>query len=131
MTSSVDRAPTMRIVTAADVPPIPLGGAGSQQVLLGEPCGDRSPLLMGITTLLPGGTSALIEHDTAEIAYVLSGSGWMVSDRSEHAFTAGDAIFIEARCWHAIRAGGDGVQMLYVFPTPGVPATRVHESSAS
>lgn len=123
--------PTMRVVTASRVPGVPLGEAGSQQVLMGEPCSDGSPILMGITSILPGRTSALIEHDTAEIAYAISGSGWMIGEGSEHAFAVGDAILIEPRCWHAIRAGDDGVRMLYVFPTAGVPPTRAHGSSAS
>jgi len=131
MTLDADVGATIRTVRAADVPTLPLGAVGTQQVLLGQPRGDSSPLLMGITSLRPGQTSALIEHDTSEIAYVLSGSGWMVTDREEHPFTADDAMLIEGRCWHAIRAGDDGVRMLYVFPTPGVPPTRGRGSAAS
>ncbi|MGI8720815.1 MAG: cupin domain-containing protein [Geodermatophilaceae bacterium] len=89
---------------------------------------DGSPLMMGITTLRPGRTTPLIEHDTAELAYVLSGSGWMVTDTSEHPFEVGDAVLIDARCWHAIRAGADPVRMLYVFPTPTAPPTRTQGS---
>lgn len=117
----------MTTVPSSQVPAVPLGEVGAQQVLLGEPRGDGSPLLMGITSLFAGQTSALIEHDTAEIAYVLSGSGWMVGEDSTHPFAAGDAILIDARCAHAIRAGDDDVQMLYVFPTAGVPPTRAYE----
>lgn len=131
MTSADSGAPTMRIVSTGAVPPITLGDGGSQQVLLGEPRGDMSPMLMGITSLMPGRTRALIEHDTAELAYVLSGSGWMVGEATDYVVTAGDAILIDAKCWHAIRAGTDGVQMLYVLPTAGVPPTRVHEESSA
>lgn len=122
--------PNMRVVTSARVPSAPLGDAGSQRVLLGEPCGDDSPMLMGITSLLPDQTSPLIEHDTAEIAYVIAGSGWMFGEGTEYAFTVGDAILIKPRCWHAIRAGNEGVEMLYVFPTAVVPPTRSRTSSA-
>jgi quercetin dioxygenase-like cupin family protein len=69
-------------------------------------------------------TSALIKHETAEVAYVLSGDGWLVTDRAEFPFTPGDGILIETRCWHAIRAGDEPVEMLFVFPTPTVPATQ-------
>lgn len=72
----------------------------------------------------PGQTSPMIEHDCAEVAYVISGDGWVITDRTAHPFVAGDAILIEARCWHAIRAGQAPVQMLYVFPTPSPPPTR-------
>ena len=109
------------------MPHAALGEGALQQVLLGEPCGDTSPMLLGITTLMAGRTSALIEHDTAEVAYVIAGSGWMVGEVMDQAFAAGDAILIDARCWHAIRAGVEGAQMLYVFPTAGVPPTRVAE----
>ncbi|WP_424531611.1 cupin domain-containing protein [Sphaerisporangium viridialbum] len=119
-------APTTRVVHASEVPAVPLGDAGTQRVLLGAPHADGSPLLMGISQVLPGRTSALIEHASAEIAYVLSGTGWMVTDTSEHPFGPGDAILIEEGCWHAIRAGEEPVEMVYVFPGSAVPATRAH-----
>ena len=122
--------PKVRVVTSARAPSAPLGDAGSQRVLLGEPCGDVSPMLMGITSLLPDQTSPLLEPDTAEMAYVIAGSGWMIGDGTQYAFTVGDAILIEPRCWHAIRSGNEGVGMLYVFPTAAVPPTRSHTSSA-
>lgn len=106
------------------MPQLSLGDVGTQLVLLGRPRADSSPMLMGITMVRPGQTSPLIEHDTAEICYVLVGSGWIVTNRSEHPFAPGDAILIEARGWHAIRAGEDQVRMLYVFPTPDTPPTR-------
>lgn len=115
---------SIRIVPSAAVEPVPLGDVGSQRVLLGEPLGDQSPLLMGVSSVAAGRQSPLIEHDTAEIAYVLKGSGWMVTDTSQHGFVAGDAIVIDARCWHAIRAADDGVEMVYVFPARAVPPTR-------
>jgi quercetin dioxygenase-like cupin family protein len=119
-------ASTMRIVHASEIPALPLGQVGSQRVLLGAPRADGSPLLMGISHVHPERTSPLIEHDSAEIAYVLSGTGWMVTDESEHPFAPGDAILIEQGCWHAIRADQEPVEMLYVFPGSTVPATRTH-----
>ena len=116
--------PSIRSTRAADVPETALGTAGVQRVLLGGPRPDGSPLLVGLTRVRAGATSPLIEHDTAEVGYVLAGAGWMVTDTSEHPFAAGDAILIDARCWHAIRAGDSPVEMLYVFPTPTAPPTR-------
>lgn len=127
MTTNSGR-PTIRTVPTDRAKPVSLGDVGSQQLLLGESGATASPMLMGVTLIRPGRTSPLIEHDTAEVAYVLSGSGRMVTDTSEHPFVAGDAILIEARCWHAIRAGDGPVRMLYVFPTPTVPPTRRHHS---
>ncbi len=85
-------------------------------------------MLVGVTTVEPGRTSALIEHDTAEVAYVLSGDGAMVTDRGEHPFGPGDAVLIEPGCWHAIRAGKSQVRMVYAFPTPSVPPTRARRA---
>lgn len=118
--------PTIRTVTSGSVPVLPLRDAGSQSILLGGPAQDGSPLLMGITVVQPGRTSPLIEHDTAELAYVLSGTGWMVTDTAEHPFAPGDAVLIDAGCWHAVRAGEAPVEMLYVFPTATAPPTRTH-----
>ncbi|MFG2043037.1 cupin domain-containing protein [Dactylosporangium sp. NPDC048998] len=114
---------------AADTAPVPLGEVGVQRILLGAPRSDGSPLLMGVTQVRAGQTSPLIQHDTAEVAYVLAGSGWMVTDSSEHPFAPGDAILIEAGCWHAIRAGEAPVEMLYAFPAPEAPATRTYRST--
>lgn len=84
---------------------------------------------MGVSYVRPGMTSPLIQHDTAEVAYALSGGGSMITDTVEHQFMSGDAILIDAGCWHAIRAGTEPVRMLFVFPTPTAPNTRRHPSN--
>ena len=122
---------TVRIVPTASVQPVPLGAAGSQRVLLGGAAVGRSPLVLGLTQILAGQTSQLIAHDTSEVAYVLAGSGWMVTDTSRYPFAAGDAIVIDALSWHAIQASDVPVQMLYIFPTPAIPPTRIHRSTRS
>lgn len=129
MTGAADPLPTIRILHSGDVPSTQLGEAGSQRVLLGGSHDDGSPLLMGVTVVRPGHTSALIQHDSAEICYVLSGEGYMISDRSEHSFGPGDAVVIEQGCWHGIRAGQDPVEMLYVFPSVLAPVTREHRAA--
>jgi quercetin dioxygenase-like cupin family protein len=116
--------PTVHTCNRDDVPAVEAAEGVVQRVMAGHSRGDGSPLLLGVTTVAAHRTSRLIEHDTAELAYVLSGSGWMVTDTAAHAFRAGDSILIDARCWHAIRAGENPVEMLYVFPTPAVPPTR-------
>jgi gentisate 1,2-dioxygenase len=118
--------PTIRTIRAADVPAALLGTAGVQHVLFGTPRADDSPILMGVSQVRPGMTTALIQHDTAELAYVVSGEGYIVTDRAEFPFAPRDGILIESGCWHAIRAGDEPVEMLFVFPTPTAPDTRVH-----
>jgi len=118
--------PTVHTCNLDEVPVVEVGEGVVQRVLAGGARGDGSPLLLGVTTVAARRTSRLIEHDTAEVAHVLSGSGWMVTDSAEHAFRAGDAILIDAGCWHAIRAGEAPVEMLYVFPSPDAPPTRQH-----
>lgn len=118
------------MVSPAGIERVPLGESGTQRVMVRATCGDRNELLMGISSLPAGHRSPLIEHDLIEVAYVLGGSGWMVTDNAEHPFAAGQAIVIAARCWHSIRAGAD-VEMLFVFPTSSVPPTRKHESESS
>jgi len=116
--------PTVRTCNVEDVPVVEVGAGVRQRVLAGGSRSDGSPLLVGVTTVEAHRTSRSIEHDTAELAYVLSGSGWMVTDVAEHPFRPGDSILIDARCWHAIRAGDTAVEMVYVFPSPDVPPTR-------
>ena len=105
------------------MPATSLGNAGIQRVLLGEPRGDGSPVLLGVTVIQAGKTSPMIKHDSAEVAYVLSGTGSMVTDTASFPFATGNAILIGEHCWHAIRAGEEQVQMLYVFPGASPPPT--------
>ncbi len=119
--------PPFHIARVGDGHAQSLGTAGIQTVLLGEPRSDHSPLLMGITQVEPGQTTQLIRHDTAEIGYILTGSGWMVTDdftgADDQPVQDGDAVLIVARLWHAIKAAASGLEMLYIFPAPGVPST--------
>lgn len=122
-------SPTIRVVPAAGVPAVVVTDGVVQRVLVGQPRADGSPLLLGITTVTAGATSALIEHDTAELAYVLAGTGEMVTHGGTHPFGPGDSLLIEPRCWHAIHAFDETVEMLFVFPTPSAPPTRHHPPS--
>ncbi len=117
------RRPAFHIARVGDTPAQPLGTAGTQKVLLGEPCNDHSPLLMGITQVEPGRATELIRHDTAEIGYVIAGAGWMIADDDDQPVQTGDAVLIAARRWHAIKAAASGLEMLYIFPSPGHPYT--------
>jgi quercetin dioxygenase-like cupin family protein len=115
----------MLVIKGTEVPARDLGTAGVQSILLGAPRGDGSPLLLGVTTVEAGKTSALIAHDVAEVAYVADGTGAVVTDTDQHGFGTGDSVLIEPHCWHAIRADTAGdVRMIFVFPTPDIPATR-------
>lgn len=118
--------PTIHVVRGADALPAALGDVGEQRVLFGTVRSDGSPVLLGLSTVRPWQTSPLIQHDVAEVTYALAGSGWMATDASEHRFAPGDAMLIEAGCWHAIRADDATVQMLYVFASPDPPLTRRH-----
>lgn len=116
--------PPLTVVDGAGVPARPLGDLGTQQVLLGAPLGDASPLLLGVTRVNPGHTTALIVHDTDEVAYVVAGHGQMATDHDRTPFRPGDAIHIPTGCWHAIAAADEPVVMVYLFPGPELPTTR-------
>lgn len=112
------------LVATPDGAPTPLGEVGSQQLLLGGARRDGSPVLVGLTRVLAGQCSELIAHTVDEVAYVVDGTGAMVTDRGRHPFAVGDAILISAGSWHAIEAADTDVSMLYAFPCPDVPPTR-------
>lgn len=122
-----DEPGALHVVSAAEMPETHLGSAGSQRVLLGGPHDDGSPLLMGLTHIQPARTSRLIRHDSAEIGFIHTGTGWMVTDSDERPVGPGDAVLIPAGCWHAIRAGAAALQMIYVFPGPQAPDTDAHD----
>lgn len=106
---------------------------GWQKIFLGAHALTTSPLVMGLTHQRPYLRSPLICHETSEICFIVRGSGMMVTDEQEHYFEPGDALHIEPGCWHAIKTEAEEVEMVYVFPDSGLPATRewTEESEAN
>jgi len=115
----------VKTVALADVEPIPLpGGSWSRMVLNDKSLGANSASL-GYSVFTPGCVTAMVLHETEEVAYVLSGSGELQLEDGSVPFAAGQGLFVPSRTWHAVaNTGTEDVIMVFGFPHPDYPPTE-------
>ena len=121
----------VRTVALDEVPPIPLpGGSWSRMVLDSQTLGGNSSSL-GYSVFAPGSLTAMVAHETEEVAYVVAGSGELRLDGASVPFTAGHGLFVPAGTWHAVaNTGAEDVIMVFGFPHPEYPPTARREAQA-
>lgn len=114
-----------------DVAPIDLpGGSWSRVILTGERVGSGSAL--GCSSFAPHTATAMLSHETEELAYVLSGQGELQMDGGSVAFGPDSALYIPAGVWHAVvNTGDEPVSMVFAFPHPDYPPTERREAADS
>jgi putative monooxygenase len=119
----VGRIGGVRVVPLEDVPPIELpGGSWSRVILTGERVGSDTAL--GYSSFAPHTATAMLSHQTEELAYVVSGRGELRMDDGDATFEAGSSLFIPAGVWHAVvNTGDEPVMMVFAFPHPDYPPT--------
>jgi quercetin dioxygenase-like cupin family protein len=129
----VGRLGGVRVIPLEDVPPIELpGGSWSRVLLTGDRVGSASAL--GFSSFAPHTTTAMLSHETEELAYVLSGHGEIRLDDGTLPYAAASALYIPARAWHAVvNTSDEPVTMVFAFPHPDYPPTerRTAHSEAS
>lgn len=127
---AVDRE-AVKTVTLEDIEPIPLpGGSWSRMVLNNKSLrGNGSSL--GYSVFTPGCVTAMVSHETEEVAYVVSGSGELRLEAESVPFAGGQGLFIPARTWHAVaNTGEQDVIMVFGFPYPDYPPTERKDTAA-
>jgi quercetin dioxygenase-like cupin family protein len=105
------------------VPPIELPGGGWSRVIL---TGDRvgAATALGVSSFAPRSETAMLAHQTDELAYVVSGEGELRLDDGSISYGPGSALYIPAGVWHAVVNDGDeAVTMVFAFPHPDYPPT--------
>jgi quercetin dioxygenase-like cupin family protein len=114
------------VVTLEDVEPIPLPGGSWSRMVLTEKTLSGNASSLGYSVFTPGCVTALVCHETEEVAYVLSGSGELrLADGPAVAFAAGQGVHIPAGVWHAVaNTGSEDVAMVFGFPHPDYPPTQ-------
>lgn len=119
----------VRTIPLEDVAPIPLpGGSWSRMVLTDKTLSGNASSL-GYSVFTPGCVTAMVAHETEEVAYVLSGSGELRLDGGVVPFAAGQGLFVPAGIWHAVaNTGSEDVIMVFGFPYPDYPPTERRES---
>ena len=101
-------------VLAADVPP-PAAGVKIRWLI--DDATGAPNFAMRHFEIAPAGQTPLHEHDWEHEAFILSGTGVVVSDDGESAFAPGDVIFMPAAEKHCFRnTGAEPVTMLCMVP---------------
>lgn len=113
----------VRVVPLESVAPIELpGGSWSRVLLTGSRVGSVSAL--GFSSFAAHTATAMLSHETEELAYVLTGRGELRLDSESVPFDAGAALFVPAGVWHAVvNTGDEPVTMVFSFPHPDYPPT--------
>jgi quercetin dioxygenase-like cupin family protein len=80
---------------------------------------------LGYSVFTPGTVTGMVAHEVEEVAYVLSGAGEIRTGDDATPVTAGQALHIPPRLWHAVANTGDeDLVMVFGFPHPGYPPTE-------
>lgn len=108
-----------------DVEPIPLPGGSWSRMVLNDKSLSRNTASLGYSVFTPGCVTAMVSHETEEVAYVLSGSGELRLDGESVPFAAGQGLFVPAGVWHAVaNTGQEDVVMVFGFPHSDYPPTE-------
>jgi quercetin dioxygenase-like cupin family protein len=120
---AVDAAVTT--VSLDDVEPIPLPGGSWSRMVLNDKSLSGNTASLGYSVFTPGCVTAMVSHETEEVAYVLSGTGELRLDGENVPFAAGQGLFVPAGVWHAVaNTGQEDVVMVFGFPHPDYPPTE-------
>jgi quercetin dioxygenase-like cupin family protein len=118
-------SPSVTTIKLEDVEPIPLPGGSWSRMVLNDSSLSGNASSLGYSVFTPGCVTAMVSHETEEVAYVLSGSGELRLDGETVPFAAGQGLFIPAGIWHAVANNGpEDVIMVFGFPHPDYPPTQ-------
>ncbi len=119
----------VRTVRLQDVEPIPLPAGSWSKMVLNEKSLQGNSSSLGYSVFKPGCVTAMVAHETEEVAYVLQGHGELRLDGESAAFAAGEGLFIPPGVWHAVaNTGNEEVVMVFGFPHPDYPPTERREA---
>jgi quercetin dioxygenase-like cupin family protein len=124
MGRAVTRSDGVAAIPVESVDPIDLpGGSWSRIMLSGTSVGAGTAF--GVSSFAPGTTTALMTHESEELAYVVSGTGHLQMEDDVVPYTAGTALYIPAHVWHAVvNTGNEPVVMVFAFAHPEYPPTE-------
>jgi quercetin dioxygenase-like cupin family protein len=91
-------------------------------MLTGQRVGSESA--MGFSSFAAHTATAMLSHETEELAYVLSGHGELRLEDEVVPYGPDSALYVPAGVWHAVANTGDEpVTMVFAFPHPDYPPT--------
>ena len=118
-------------VTLEDVEPIPLPGGSWSRMVLNDRSLSGNGSSLGYSVFTPGCVTAMVCHETEEVAYVALGLGRAAprGRRGGARSPPGRVCIIPAGIWHAVaNTGGEDVVMVFGFPHPDYPPTQRRET---
>jgi quercetin dioxygenase-like cupin family protein len=119
----------VKTVRLDDVEPIPLPGGSWSKMVLNRGSVEGNASSLGYSVFTPGCVTAMVAHETEEVAYVVAGSGQLRLESENVAFAAGQGLFVPAGTWHAVaNTGEEDVVMVFGFPHPDYPPTERRDS---
>jgi quercetin dioxygenase-like cupin family protein len=115
----------VRTVKLEDVDPIELPQGSWSRMVLTDKTLSGNGASLGYSVFTPGTVTAMVAHETEEVAYVLSGAGELRLESENVPFSAGQGLHVPAGVWHAVANTGDeDVVMVFGFPYPDYPPTE-------
>lgn len=127
---------SVTVVELEDVAPVELPRGSWSRMVLNSRTLAANASSLGYSIFTPGCVTAMVCHETEEVAYVLSGSGELRLDPPAPGtaaevvpFAGGQGLFIPAGVWHAVaNTGTEDVAMVFGFPHPDYPPTQRRET---
>jgi quercetin dioxygenase-like cupin family protein len=119
----------VRTVALEDVEPIALPGGSWSRMVLNDRSLSGNAASLGYSVFTPGTVTAMVCHETEEVAYVVAGAGELRLEGADAVpFAAGQGLFVPAGVWHAVaNTGAEDVAMVFGFPHPDYPPTQRRE----
>jgi quercetin dioxygenase-like cupin family protein len=117
--------PTVTVVPLSEVTEIPLPNGSWSKMVLTEATVPGIASSLGYSVFTPGTVLQMVSHDVEEVAFVVTGSVELRLEDGVVPFSAGEALHIPPRLWHAVaNTGTDNVVMVFGFPFPAYPPTE-------
>lgn len=108
------------------VEPIDIGGGSWSRVLIDAATVPGTHTTFGCSSFAPGTATSHMSHDTEELAYVVSGKGYLQLDGDRLRLSADQACHIPEGVWHAVVNDHDSesLVMVFAFNSPEYPSTE-------
>jgi quercetin dioxygenase-like cupin family protein len=117
------------VVALHDVEPVELPLGSWSRMVLNDKTLSGNASSLGYSVFTPGCVTAMVCHESEEVAYVLSGEGELRLEGGAQPFAAGEGLHIPAGIWHAVaNTGTQDVAMVFGFPHPDYPPTQRRET---
>jgi quercetin dioxygenase-like cupin family protein len=114
----------VRTVALDEVEPVALPGGSWSRMVLNDRSLRGNASSLGYSVFTPGCVTAMVSHETEEVAYVVAGCGELRLDDGSVPFAAGQGVYVPAGTWHAVaNTGEEDVIMVFGFPHPDYPPT--------